>query len=446
MSGNHEPAVVVRNVGKTFHLAAGRPRNIKDAVIDRRRIHTDVFEALHDVSLEVPRGSTYALVGHNGSGKSTLLKLMAGIHPPTTGSVTTNGRVSALLELGAGFHPDLTGRENVYLNGSILGLSGRQVERHVEAIAEFAGIGEFMDEPVKIYSSGMFVRLGFSVAVHLDPEILIVDEGIAVGDEEFQRRCFDHLYKLRKRGVTILFVSHSLGLVEQLADEAAWIDEGRLRISGSARQVIDGYLGQVNAHERAAYAAETLAAAAASSASPSAATPADGTDPTRTDELVAVAEESELESSAGAGRRGTGEAQVTGLDFLDHIGERTKVIEFGEPFTVRLHYRTKEPIESPTFGLAFFSDQGWPIAGPNTRVGELETGVVDGAGYVDFSVDSCRFVPGHLTVSAAVSDHSGTHVFDWHDREYEVQVLPGRGFPPTGMVEVPGTWSGPVPE
>ncbi|MEP7035863.1 MAG: ABC transporter ATP-binding protein [Actinomycetota bacterium] len=446
MSGNHEPAVVVRNVGKTFHLAAGRPRNIKDAVIDRRRIHTDVFEALHDVSLEVPRGCTYALVGHNGSGKSTLLKLMAGIHPPTTGSVTTNGQVSALLELGAGFHPDLTGRENVYLNGSILGLSGKQVERHVEAIAEFAGIGEFMDEPVKIYSSGMFVRLGFSVAVHLDPEILIVDEVIAVGDEEFQRRCFDHLYKLRKRGVTILFVSHSLGLVEQLADEAAWIDEGRLRISGSARQVIDGYLGQVNAHERAAYAAETLAAAAASSASPSAATPADGTDPTQTGELVAVADVSELESTAGAGRRGTGEAQVTGLDFLDHNGETTKVVEFGEPFTVRLHYRTNEPLESPTFGLAFFSEQGWPIAGPNTRIGELETGVVRGVGHVDFSVASCRFAPGHLTVSAAVSDHSGTHVFDWHDREYDVQILPGRGFPVTGMVEVPGTWSGPVPE
>lgn len=446
MSENHESAVVVRNVGKTFHLAAGRPRNIKDAVVDRRRIRTDVFEALHDVSLEVPKGSTYALVGHNGSGKSTLLKLMAGIHPPTTGSVTTNGRVSALLELGAGFHPDLTGRENVYLNGSILGLSGKQVERHVDAIAEFAGIGAFMDEPVKIYSSGMFVRLGFSVAVHLDPEILIVDEVIAVGDEEFQRRCFDHLYKLRKRGVTILFVSHSLGLVEQLADEAAWIDEGRLRFSGSARQVIDGYLGQVNAHERAAYAAEALAATAASTASPSAAAPVGGLEVSQVDERDAAEADSEREPPVGAGRRGTGEAQVTGLFFLDHSGEPTKVIEFGEPFTARLHYRTNEPLESPTFGLAFFSDQGWPIAGPNTRVGELDTGMVDGTGYVDFSVESCRFVPGHLTVSAAVSDHSGTHVFDWHDREYEVQILPGRGFPPTGMVELPGTWSGPVPE
>jgi ABC-2 type transport system ATP-binding protein/lipopolysaccharide transport system ATP-binding protein len=446
VSDNHEPAVVVRNVGKTFHLAAGRPRNIKDAVIDRRRIRTDVFEALHDVSLVVPKGSTYALVGHNGSGKSTLLKLMAGIHPPTTGSVTTNGRVSALLELGAGFHPDLTGRENVYLNGSIIGLSGKQVERHVDAIAEFAGIGAFMDEPVKIYSSGMFVRLGFSVAVHLDPEILIVDEVIAVGDEEFQRRCFDHLYKLRKRGVTILFVSHSLGLVEQLADEAAWIDEGRLRFSGPPRQVIDGYVGQVNAHERAQHSAEALAATAASTASPTAAAPAGGVDAPRSDELDADEGGSELEQSVGAGRRGTGEAQVTGLDFLDHTGERTKVVEFGEPFAVRLHYRTSEPLESPTFGLSFFSDQGWPIAGPNTRVGELETGVVDGAGHIDFSIDSCRFVPGHLNVSAAISDHSGTHVFDWHDREYEVQILPGRGFPVTGMVEVPGTWSGPVPE
>lgn len=438
----HEPAISVRAVSKTFHLANGRPRNLKDAAVDRQRITRDEFQALRDITLDVPKGSTYALVGHNGSGKSTLLKLMAGIHPPTSGSIATRGRVSALLELGAGFHPDMTGRENVFLNGSILGLNGKQVERHIDEIAEFAGIGDFMDAPVKIYSSGMFVRLGFAVAVHLDPEILIIDEVLAVGDEEFQRRCFDHLYKLRKRGVTILFVSHSLGLVEQLADEAAWIDHGVLKSTGAPRSIIDGYLGQVNAHEQAQHSAEALAATAASTASPTAAAPAGGEDAPLTRELDSADEASE-QQAVGAGRRGTGEARITALDFLDQNGERTTVVEFGQPFVTRLHFETREPIESPTFGLAFFSEQGWPIAGPNTRLGDVETGAISGKGFIDFMVASCGFAPGRLTVSAAVTDHSGTHVFDWRDREFELQVLPGRGFPVTGMVEVPGTWTSP---
>ena len=198
----------------------------------------------------MPAGSTYGLIGSNGSGKSTLLKLMANIHRPTSGTITHTGRISALLELGAGFHPELSGRDNVYLNGSILGMTRKQVDAAMDAIIDFSGIEEFIDTPVKVYSSGMYVRLGFSIAVNLDPEILIIDEIIAVGDEEFQRRCFDYLYELRKRGVTIIFVSHSLPLVQTLCDRAAWIEKGVLRAEGSALEVVDEYISTVNKAER----------------------------------------------------------------------------------------------------------------------------------------------------------------------------------------------------
>ena len=226
-SDGRPPAVVVDHVTKQFKLYKDRRTSLKERFTKRRPSRFDMFTALDDINLNVPAGSTYGLIGSNGSGKSTLLKLMANIHRPTSGTITHTGRISALLELGAGFHPELSGRDNVYLNGSILGMTRKQVDAAMDAIIDFSGIEEFIDTPVKVYSSGMYVRLGFSIAVNLDPEILIIDEIIAVGDEEFQRRCFDYLYELRKRGVTIIFVSHSLPLVQTLCDRRRLDREGR---------------------------------------------------------------------------------------------------------------------------------------------------------------------------------------------------------------------------
>src|SRR5664279_764391 len=221
-----DPAVRVVGVSKKFTLHTERRNSVKERLV-RGRARTDGdFWALRDVSFEVPRGTTFGLIGHNGSGKSTMLKLLAGVHRPTSGSIITDGRISALLELGAGFHGELTGRENIFLNGSILGLSKRQIEQSMDKIIDFADIGDFIDAPVKVYSSGMYVRLGFSIAVTVEPEILIVDEIIAVGDEEFQRKCFDYLYELRRHGTTIVIVSHSLPIVADLCDNGAWLDHG----------------------------------------------------------------------------------------------------------------------------------------------------------------------------------------------------------------------------
>ena len=239
-------AVEIRNVSKQFRVELDRPSSLKEAVLrfGRRRIAEGWV--LRDISVTVETGSFFGLVGHNGSGKSTLLRLMAGIHRPTTGEISTRGRLSALLELGAGFHPDLTGRENVYLNGAMLGLGRRQMAAAMDAIVDFSGVGEQIDAPVKIYSSGMYARLGFAVAVNVEPDILLVDEHIAVGDEEFQQRCLAHMDQLRAAGTTIVLVSHDTALVRRLCDRAGWLDAGRLRAQGDPAEVVGRYLSHVN--------------------------------------------------------------------------------------------------------------------------------------------------------------------------------------------------------
>ena len=409
-------AVRVTNVTRDFKIDHGHAGSLKHRVLTPRGQRAEHFRALDDITLEIPHGSTFALIGANGSGKSTLLKLIAGIFPPSSGTVHVTGRVTALLELGAGFHPELTGRENVYLAGSMNGRSRAEVDADVEAVKAFSGLDEFFEQPVKVYSSGMFVRLGFAVAVHLDPEVLIVDEVVAVGDEQFQRMCFDHLHDLRRRGVTILFVSHSLSLVEQLADHAVWIDEGTVRQVGTAREVIDGYLQQVNREDLGR--AEDLAGAR-------------DLDPEQAD------------IAADPNRWGSGDASVTDVEFLDARGHATVAVEFGAPLTVRLHYSTREPIDDPNFGLAIWSEQGWPIGAPNTHLSEVATGRVSGNGFVDFTMDRVTFVPGRLSFTAAITDQSTTHVFDWRERAFDLKVLPHSGLEPTGLVEVAGSWSGP---
>lgn len=239
--------IVVSDVSKRFQLERNRPSSFKEAVLRfGRRDEGDDFWVLRDVDLRVEPGSCLGLIGHNGSGKSTLLRLMANIHRPTTGTISAEGRLAALLELGSGFHPDLTGRENVFLNGAMLGLGRKEMAKAMDAIIEFSGIGDFIDEPVKIYSSGMYVRLGFAVSVNVDPEILLVDEVIAVGDEEFQNRCMTHIERLRKQGVTIVLVTHNSDLVRQLCDSAAWLDHGRLLQAGSPDEVVSAYLERVS--------------------------------------------------------------------------------------------------------------------------------------------------------------------------------------------------------
>ena len=236
------PAVEVSEVSKQFRLELNRPTSVKEAVLRFGRRDVRHLWALRDVSITIEKGSFFGLVGQNGSGKSTLLRLMAGIHRPTSGRIAARGRLSALLELGSGFHPELTGRENVFLNGAMLGLGRREMAAAMDDIVTFSGVGDQIDAPVKIYSSGMYMRLGFSVAVNVEPEILLVDEVIAVGDEEFQQRCLEHMASLRSGGTTIVLVSHDTALVRKLCDRVGWLDGGQLREVGDPDRVVDAYL------------------------------------------------------------------------------------------------------------------------------------------------------------------------------------------------------------
>jgi lipopolysaccharide transport system ATP-binding protein len=400
-----EPAIVVDSVSKRFRMFRDRPTNLKEKLTHPSRANrSEDFWALRDVSLEIPRGSTYGLIGHNGSGKSTLLKLIAGIHRPTSGTITANGRVSAMLELGAGFHPELSGRDNVFLNGSILGLTRKQIAAAMDDIVEFSGIGDFIDVPVKVYSSGMYVRLGFSIAANLDPELLIIDEIIAVGDEEFQRRCFDRLYELRRRGTTIVFVSHSLALIQTLCDRVAWLEHGRLRAEGPAFEVVDQYVAEVNAAE--------------------------------SDRL------GQGDSATDDRHRGSGEITIRRVEFLDADGVARPVAVAGKPMTVRVHYDASEPVDEPVFGLAFHHEGGAHISGPNSQAGGTIAGRVEGPGHADYHFDQLPLNPGIFVVTAGIVDSSQTHVFDYRDQAFELRVQPGSGPNVPGLVRLDGQWSG----
>jgi ABC-2 type transport system ATP-binding protein len=241
-------AVAITNLWKKFRVYHDRACSLKERLIFWHRNRADEFWALKNVNLTIPRGATVGLIGRNGSGKSTLLKLISRILYPTHGRVKVNGRVSTLLELGAGFHPDFTGRENIYLNASILGLTRKEIKERLNDIIAFAELGDFINNPVRTYSSGMYMRLGFAVAVHVDPEILLVDEVLAVGDLAFQEKCLNRIRELQKKGVTIVFVTHDPKQVEELCDLAVWLDRGEIRFTGPAKEAAQAYaafLGRV---------------------------------------------------------------------------------------------------------------------------------------------------------------------------------------------------------
>ena len=408
-AGPRQVAVQVRDVTKKFRLHNDRKTNLKELFSARQRTaRSDVFWALKGVSLDIPQGKTFGLIGHNGSGKSTLLKLVAGIHRPSSGTITSSGRVSAMLELGAGFHPEMSGRDNIYLNGSILGMTRKQIDAAMDDIIEFSGLGEFIDTPVKVYSSGMYVRLGFAIAVNLDPEILIIDEVIAVGDEAFQRRCFDHLYELRRKGVTIVLVTHSLNLVADLCDEAAWLDAGTLKVVGPAREVVDAYLSEVNRKEAASLEESDEA-------------------PT------------EVDTTEGkTPRRGSGEVRVTRVEYLDETGHHRPFLTTGKPGTVRLHYTSSTDLPSVTFGLAFNTESGVTVAGPNSGYGDAAFVVEAGTGHVDFTLDDVFLQPGEFLLTTAVVDKG--HAYDYVDRAFVLKVRAEDVTEP-GLVKMSGSWS-----
>ncbi|MBO9556697.1 ABC transporter ATP-binding protein [Cellulomonas sp.] len=409
MSAVERPAIRVEHLSKSFALHTEKRNSLKERVVRGRGSRGGQFDALDDVSFDVPRGTTVGLVGHNGSGKSTLLKILAGVYRPTSGAVLVDGRVSALLELGAGFHGELTGRENIYLNGAILGLTKREVDAAIDQIIEFSGLGDFIDSPVKIYSSGMYVRLGFAIAVTVEPEILIVDEIIAVGDEEFQRKCFDHLFRLRNQGTTIVLVTHSMGLAAELCDSAVWLDHGVVRAIGAAPEVIDQYLAEVNRAEAA--------------------------------NVPAAAGTPEVDTPEGVARTGSGEVRVSGVELLGADGAPVSVLLTGEPLTVRVSYEVHEPVSEVSIALGFVHENGVGIAGTNTRQHGPRVDLEPGRGYIDYVFDELPLLPANWRLSTAV--RSRGHTYDHLDKAFPLAVR-AQGEVENGAVRLRGTWHAPV--
>lgn len=401
-----EASIEVTNLSKRFKLYTERRSTLKERFVRRSGSSHEDFWALRDISFEVSAGSTFGLIGHNGSGKSTLLKLLAGIHRPTSGSIAARGRISALLELGAGFHSELTGRENIYLNGAILGLTRKQIDSSMDEIIDFAGIPDFIDSPVKVYSSGMFVRLGFAIAVTVDPEILLVDEIIAVGDEEFQRKCLDHVFELRRRGTTIVLVTHSLQMVTELCDHGVWLDHGVQRAFGDMREVADSYLVAVNEKEES--------------------------------DNKAAHPHTEPRPEGGA-TRGSGQIRIDSVEYLDGDGETSSFATAGEPITFRMNYTATEAIPHAVFGLEFVHESGVHVAAPNSATTDQIFTIAGGGGHIDFRVDRLLLQPGAYRLTAAISDRG--HVYDLHDRRFEFRVRPGPGGAEPGLIRIIGEWT-----
>ena len=406
------PVVQFRDVSKSYPIYPSPSARLKElACFNRRSFHRD-FWALRDITFDIQPGETFCVIGENGSGKSTLLQMVAGILYPTHGGVSVRGRVAALLELGSGFNPEFTGRDNVYVNAAILGLSRKQIAAKFEQIEAFAEIGDFIDQPVKTYSSGMAVRLAFSVAIHVDPEILLVDEALAVGDIYFHQRCMRKVHELRAKGVTILFVSHSMGEVKSLGDRALWLENGRIRDLGNTERVVTRYLAAMfekdsayltTLHRREQRTAHT---------------------PVKAPEVV--------ETIPNVDHRfGDERAEILGIAILDLAGQPIHLLEPLSAIIVRISARAVGDITLPIVGFIMRNHMGLDFAGTNTaREGfELPPMAAGDVYTVDFHLQLPELYPSSFSFSPAIAD--GTlHAYttcDWIDNAIVLQMSPSEG-------------------
>ena len=406
-------AIDLVHVSKIYRRYGGKHfSTLKSALLQRSILRdlqpSETFPALTDVSFSVPKGSTFGVIGRNGSGKSTALKLVAGITKPTTGTVRVDGRISALIELGAGFHPEISGRENVYINGIMLGLTKREIQNRFEEIVDFAELREFIDAPVKTYSSGMYMRLGFAVAIHVDPDVLLVDEVLAVGDEGFTHKCLDKFAEFKRSNKTILLVTHSLNLVERFCDDAVWLDAGEKQAEGDPKRVVGAYLTKVEEGEDELLA-ETTARAVEAAHAPS---PEEGPAP---------ADPTSTMLHATEGRWGAREIEITEVTLLDPAGEPSFVFHSGDAMSVRLKVHAVQVMDDFVFGIGLFNADGICCYGTNTYLEQMNPGELSGDAEATFHITSLDLVEGTYKLDVAVHKRDG-YPYDYHRLLYTFRV------------------------
>jgi ABC-type polysaccharide/polyol phosphate transport system ATPase subunit len=437
------PAIELINVSKVYRRYGGRRfSTLKSALLQRSIVRdlrpSETFPALTDVSFSVTKGSTYGVMGRNGSGKSTALKLVAGITKPTSGTVHVEGRISALIELGAGFHPEISGRENVFINGIMLGLSKREIQERFDEIVDFAELRDFIDAPVKTYSSGMYMRLGFAVAINVNPDVLLVDEVLAVGDEGFTHKCLDKFAEFKRSNKTILLVTHSLNLIERFCDEALWLDEGRAMSHGDPKRVVGAYLTKVEEGEEALLAATTARAVESASRMATGLAAQEGRDrQDRQDGLGGPESQDGANREEGAterpadptsdmfqateGRWGSREVEITDVAFLDRSGQPSFVFHSGDPISVRVKLRAAHPVEDFVFGVGLFNADGVCCYGTNTYLEELNPQRLSGEAEATFVIESLDLVEGTYKLDIAVHKIDG-FPYDYHRLLYTFRV------------------------
>jgi ABC-type polysaccharide/polyol phosphate transport system ATPase subunit len=414
-------AIEASGVTKIYRRFSGRRQfaTLKSALLRGtlvRDLHpAGTFAAIRNVSFKVPQGTTYGIIGRNGSGKSTMLKLVAGITKPTEGTVTVKGRLSALIELGAGFHPEISGRENVFINGIMLGLSKREIGRRFDEIVEFAELQDFIDAPVKTYSSGMYVRLGFAVAINVDPDVLLVDEVLAVGDEAFTHKCLDKFAEFRRRGKTILLVTHALNLVEKFCDDVLWLDGGSVRGAGDPRRVVSEYVTDV------AKAEEKTLSAANAREQERVGQPISGG---RVEGGSTGAGETEPAADgfkAEEGRWGSREVEIAAVRIVGEDGVQRHVFQSGEPAAVEMTVRARKAVGPVVFGVSIFNADGVCCYGTNTNIEELAAPEFEGERAVTFRVRSLDLVEGSYKLDVAAHREDG-YAYDYHRLLYSFRV------------------------
>ena len=391
-------AVALDNVSKSFRVYRQRTESLKEALLHRRRGVYDQFWALKDVSFSIEPGTTVGIIGSNGSGKSTTLKLMARILYPNAGQIAVRGRLSALLELGTGFHPDYTGRENIFLNGALLGLRREVIRRRLDDIIGFADIHGFIDNPVKTYSSGMYMRLGFAIAVNVDPDVLLIDEVLAVGDADFAQKCYERINRFRSEGKTIVLVSHDLAAVRRFCDRTIWIDRGSIRADGSPADVTERYVADVQHHV-------------------------------------------ESDDPRGAPPRGgTREVEIARVELLGPHGEPQYLLSPAEPLTIRISYNAKRAVPKPVFRIAILSAEGVICYETSNKLAGKTIRQIRGSGSVSLAIPQLNLLEGGYLVSVTIVDEGDRVTFDHWDRRVEFRVRQ-RGGEQQGLVYMAAHWS-----
>jgi ABC-2 type transport system ATP-binding protein len=391
-----QSAVSIEHVSKKFRLYHEKNQYLKTALLRGGRAKYEDFWALKDISFEVPTGSTFGIIGSNGSGKSTLLKCLAGILTPDQGSITHRGKVVALLELGAGFHPDLSGRENIFLNGVILGMTQKEIEKKFDEIVAFSGLEEFIDTPVKNYSSGMTVRLGFAIAINVDPDILVIDEVLAVGDASFQLKSLEKIQELRKQGKTIIFVSHGLDQVEKLCETAAWIDQGSLKMVGPALDVVNEYSGL-------SYGAEET-----------------------------------VEGEIGK-RWGSHEIEITNVQLLDEAGNESTLHQTGEKMIIRIHYHAHMELSDVVAGIRITNVDGTNVWGTNSKRRGTRFTPMNSTGAIDLEIFHLPLLEGIYDLTVDLVDWTELHSYDHWGKRKQIHVVQTNVYD-EGLITTDASW------